>query len=148
MGQLNLPDSSRIYVDTVVLIYAVEQAQIYGSLLAELWAKRQAGNLAIFTSELTLMELLVIPIRNSHTFLIEAYERLLRSPQIQLLPIDQLILREAARLRAIMPSLRTPDAIHVATAMTSGCSQFLTNDRRLRIISDLPVVILDEVLES
>jgi hypothetical protein len=38
MGQLNLPDSSRIYIDTVVVIYAVEQAPVYGSLLADLWA--------------------------------------------------------------------------------------------------------------
>ncbi|MEQ9235111.1 type II toxin-antitoxin system VapC family toxin [Coleofasciculus sp. E2-BRE-01] len=148
MGQLNLPDSSRIYIDTVVMIYAVEQASVYGSLLADLWAKVQAGNLEVLTSELTLMEVLVIPIRNSDTFLTDAYKRLLRSPQIQLVSINQLILEKAARLRAITPSLRTPDSIHIATAITSGCNQFLTNDQRLRIIPDLPVVILDEVLSS
>lgn len=148
MGQLNLPDSSRIYIDTVVMIYAVEQASVYGSLLAHLWAKVQAGNLDVLTSELTLMEVLVIPIRNSDTFLTDAYKRLLRSPQIQLVSINQLILEKAARLRAVTPSLRTPDAIHIATAITSGCNQFLTNDQRLQIIPDLPVVILDEVLSS
>ena len=148
MGQLNLPDFARIYIDTVVLIYVVEQAPVYGSLLAALWTKLQAGNLEVFTSELIVMETLVIPIRNSDTFLIDAYEQLLRSPQIQLIPVNQNILREAARLRAVTPSLRTPDAIHVATAMTSECSQFLTNDRRLRIMPDLPVVILDELLTS
>lgn len=148
MGQLNLPDSSRIYIDTVVVIYAVEQAPVYGSLLADLWAKVQAGNLEVLTSELTFMEVLVIPIRNSDTFLTDAYKRLLRSPQIKLVPINQLILEKAARLRAVTPSLRTPDAIHIATAITSGCNPFLTNDQRLRIIPDLPVVILDEVLSS
>lgn len=148
MGQLNLPELARIYIDTVVLVYAVEQAPVYGSLLADLWAKLEAGNIQVFTSELILMEALVIPIRNSDTFLIDAYERLLRSPQITLVPIDRLILREAARLRAVMATLRTPDAIHAATAITSECSQFLTNDRRLRTIPDLPVVILDEVLTS
>ncbi|NES25651.1 MAG: type II toxin-antitoxin system VapC family toxin [Symploca sp. SIO3E6] len=116
--------------------------------MGALWAKLQAGNIEVLTSELTLMEVLVIPIRNSDTFLTDAYERLLQSPQIQLVSIEPLILREAARLRAVTPSLRTPDAIHVATAMTSECSQFLTNDQRLRIIPDLPVVILDEVLTS
>ena len=29
MGQLNLPDFARIYIDTVVLIYVVEQAPVY-----------------------------------------------------------------------------------------------------------------------
>ncbi|MBX9257525.1 PIN domain-containing protein [Desmonostoc muscorum CCALA 125] len=67
---------------------------------------------------------------------------------MQLIPISQTILREAASLRASTPSLRTPDAIHIATATTSGCTQFLTNARQLRTATNLPVVILDEVLTS
>ena len=89
-----------------------------------------------------------MPIRNSDTFLVNAYERLLRSPQMQLRPISQTVLREAARLRAITPTLRTPDAIHAATAIASGCTQLLTNDRQLQTIANLPVVILDEVLAA
>ncbi len=148
MGQLAFPDSAHVYIDTVTVIYAVEQTPTYGVLLNPLWNNLQAGNLEVFTSELTLMETLVVPLRNSDTFLIDAYERLLRSPQMQLIPISQTVLREAARLRAITPSLRTPDAIHAATAISSGCTQFLTNDRQLRIVTGLPVVILDEVLAS
>jgi predicted nucleic acid-binding protein len=148
MGQLTLANADRIYIDTVTVIYAVEQSPTYGVLLNPLWHSLQVGNLEILTSELTLMETLIMPIRNSDTFLVDAYERLLRSPQIQLIPISQTVLREAARLRATMPSLRTPDAIHAATAMTSGCTQFLTNDRQLRAVTGLSVVILDEVLTS
>ena len=148
MGQLALPDSAHVYIDTVVAIYAIEQTPTYGVLLNSLWNSLQAGNIEVFTSELTLMETLVVPIRNSDTFLIDAYEQLLRSPQMQLIPISQTVLREAARLRAITPSLRTPDAIHAATATTSGCTQFLTNDRQLRTVANLLVVILDEVLAS
>jgi predicted nucleic acid-binding protein len=148
MGQLILPNAARVYVDTVTVIYAVEQTPTYGVLLNPLWNSLQARTLEVFSSELTLMETLVVPLRNSDTFLVDAYERLLRSPQMQLIPISQTILREAARLRASTPSLRTPDAIHIATATTSGCTQFLTNDRQLRTVTNLPVVILDEVLTS
>jgi predicted nucleic acid-binding protein len=148
MGQLNLPDSARVYIDTVVVIYAIEQAPVYGALLANLWHKLQAGNIEVLTSELTLMETLILPMRNSDMFLIDAYERLLRSPQMQLIPINQTVLREAARLRATTTSLRTPDAIHTATAIISGCTQFLTNDQRLRTVPGLPVVVIDEVLTS
>lgn len=148
MGQLTLPNAARIYIDTVTVIYAVEQTPTYGVLLNPLWNSLQAENLEVLTSELTLMETLVVPMRNSDTFLVDAYERLLRSPQMQLLPISQTVLREAAGLRATTPSLRTPDAIHIASATTSGCTQFLTNDRQLRVITGLPVVILDEVLTS
>ncbi len=156
MGQLILPNADRVYVDTVTVIYAVEQTPTYGVLLNPLWHSLQARTLEVFSSELTLMETLVVPLRNSDTFLVDVYERLLRSrsvseresPQMQLIPISQTILREAARLPASTPSLRTPDAIHIATATISGCTQFLTNDRQLRTATNLPVVILDEVLTS
>ena len=148
MGQLALPDSAYVYIDTVTVIYAVEQTPTYGVLLNLLWNSLQAGNLEVFTSELTLMETLVVPMRNSDTFLIDAYEQLLLSPQMQLIPISQIVLKEAAKLRATTPSLKTPDAIHAATAITSGCTQFLTNDRQLRTVANLPVVVLDEVLAS
>jgi predicted nucleic acid-binding protein len=148
MGQLTLPNAARIYIDTVTVIYAVEQAPTYGVLLNSLWNNLQVGNLEVFSSELTLMETLVVPIRNSDTFLVDAYERLLQSPQMQLIPISQIILREAARLRAVTPALRTPDAIHSTAAIAAGCTQFLTNDRQLRTVIGLPVVILDEVLTS
>ncbi|MBD2773651.1 type II toxin-antitoxin system VapC family toxin [Iningainema tapete] len=148
MGQLNLPDSARIYIDTLVVIYTIEVNPNYWQLVQPLWQKFQAGQIELITSELTLMESLVIPFRQSNANLIDTYEQLLLSSVLQLIPINQIILREAARLRAITPSLKTPDAIHAATAITSGCTQFITNDRQLRTVANLPVVILDEVLAS
>jgi len=148
MGQLNLPDSARIYIDTSVVIYTIEVNPNYWQLLQPLWQKFQTEEIELFTSELTLMESLVLPFRQSNVNLIDTYEQLLLSAVMQLIPISQTILREAARLRAIMSSLRTPDAIHAATAIASSCTQFLTNDRQLRIVPGLPVVVLDEVLAS
>jgi len=43
MGQLVLPSSSRIYIDTPVAIYSVEWNPNYYSLLEPLWLKLQAG---------------------------------------------------------------------------------------------------------
>lgn len=74
MGQLILPNAARVYVDTVTVIYAVEQTPTYGVLLNPLWNSLQARTLEVFSSELTLMETLVVPLRNSDTFLVDAYE--------------------------------------------------------------------------
>lgn len=148
MGQLSLPDSAKIYIDTVIVIYTIEVNPNYWQLLQPLWQKFQSGQIELITSELTLMESLVVPFRQGNTNLIDTYDQLLLSSGIQLIPINQTIIREAAQLRGSTTSLRTPDAIHVATAMISGCSQFLTNDQRLRAVPGLPILILDEVLTS
>ena len=50
-----------------------------------------------------------------------------------------------ANLRAAT-GLKTPDAIHGATAVASGCTLLLSNDGDFRKLSALPVVILDDVL--
>jgi predicted nucleic acid-binding protein len=65
-----------------------------------------------------------------------------------LLPITQDVLREAARLRALHTPLKSPDAIHAATALVHGCALFLTNDLGFRSITGLPLAILDEVIAA
>ena len=146
MGQLNIPSSAVVYVDTPIVIYSVEFNPDYWQLLQPLWAKLQANEISIVSSELTLMECLVVPLRNGNTLLIDTYEQLLSS-QISLVPISQTILKNAAQLRATT-SLRTPDAIHAATALSQGCTLFLTNDSGFRNVLNLSVVILSEVLAS
>jgi predicted nucleic acid-binding protein len=144
---LMLPSSSRIYIDTAVVIYSVEWNPDYYSLLQPLWLKYQTGEIELISSELILMEALILPLRNADTFVLNAYEQLLLSGEMRLIPISQSILRQAANLRATT-SLKTPDAIHAATAFSANCNQFLTNDKGFRNIPDLPTVILSEVLGS
>lgn len=93
------------------------------------------------------METLIVPLRDADTALIDAYEQLLLSPAIQLEPISQEILREAARLRATT-SLKTPDAIYAASALSRGCTMFLTNDRQFHTVTGLPVAVLREILAA
>ncbi|MEG3920879.1 PIN domain-containing protein [Microcoleus sp. T3_A4] len=147
MGQLNLPSSATIYLDTQVIIYTVEANQNYYSVLLPLWLKFQAGEIELMTSELTLLETLVFPLKNANTILVSDYEQLLLSSDIQLVPITQSVLRTAANLRA-NTNLKTPDAIHAATAITEGCTLFLTNDNGFRNVPNLSVVILSDVLAS
>lgn len=147
MGTLNILTSSLVYLDTSPVIYSVEKFPEYVPLLAPLWLKLQTGEIEIVSSELILMETLVLPLRNSNSILINAYEQLLISSEMRLIPISQSILRQAANLRATT-SLKTPDAIHAATALSINCNQFITNDKGFRNIPGLPVVILSEVLAS
>ncbi|MBC7527815.1 MAG: PIN domain-containing protein, partial [Chthonomonadaceae bacterium] len=65
-----------------------------------------------------------------------------------LLPITKDVLREAARLRATISGLKTPDAIHAATALLNQCRLFITNDRGFLRVPGLNTAILDDVLAA
>ena len=93
------------------------------------------------------METLTGPLRDNNQQLLQDYERFLFQSGMVLVPISQNLLKEAAQLRATT-NLRTPDAIHVATALDTESTLFLTNDRRIRQIPNLSVIVLQDVLES
>jgi predicted nucleic acid-binding protein len=129
MGQLNIPDAAIVYVDTSIVIYTVENHPSYWQLLQPLWSKLRNREVQIFSSELLIMETLTGPLRDNNQQLLQDYERFLFQSGMVLVPISQNLLKEAAQLRATT-NLRTPDAIHLATALDTGSTVFITNDRR------------------
>jgi predicted nucleic acid-binding protein len=145
MGALTLPASGLVYVDTMIVIYTVERFPVYSALLLPLWLAAQARSIQVVTSELTLMESLVGPLKTGNTTLTSAFEQMLLGADTQMLPITQPILRETARLRATV-KLRTPDALHAATARQAGSSLFVTNDYGYRQVAGLQLAILDDLL--
>ncbi len=148
MGSLTLPSSGAVYADTSLFIYSIEGVLPYAPLLAPLWAAASAGTIEVVSSELTLMEALVGPYKRNDTALAADYEAVLRQGGVRAVPISETVLRAAAGLRAATPSLRTPDAIHAATASLNACKLFLTNDTGFKRLSGLNVLILDEVLAT
>jgi len=91
---------------------------------------------------LTLLEVLVIPYRSCDHVLAGRYETLLtRSRGIRLAEISRDVLRAAAQLRAAT-GVKTPDSIQSVSALTAGCTAFLTNDRGLPRITGIRVLQL------
>lgn len=80
---------------------------------------------------------LVAPIRDHDTALIAAYDELFESLVVAV-PIDRRILVRAAQLRADTTRLRTPDAIHLATAERLDAEVFVTGDAG--IVVNAPMV--------
>ena len=146
MGQLNIPANSIVYVDTAIIIYSMERFPNYFPLLEPMWRQSQTSEIQVITSELTLLETLVMPLRNGNTGLIDCYERMLLSSEISLISINQTILKQAANLRSTT-NLKTPDAIHAATAINQNCKIFLTNDAGLRNIPLPSVIVLKDLLD-
>ena len=107
MGQLNFPPSARVYLDTAPIIYSVEKHADYRQLLVPMWQWLQAGKIEVVTSELTLLETLVQPLKQNNRTLVSAYETLLNHTEIELFPITLDVLRESAVLRAV-ENFKTP----------------------------------------
>ncbi|MDA8405859.1 MAG: PIN domain-containing protein [Deltaproteobacteria bacterium] len=145
MGIMDVIKGERIYLDTNIIIYAMEGYPEYVSSLASLFAAIDEGKLVAVTSELTLAESLVKPMMDDNVRLQNIYmEALQSSDALYIIPVNRQILIEAARLRAKSYTLNLPDAIHLATAHVHQCASFLTNDKRLRSLSEFYIVILSE----
>jgi predicted nucleic acid-binding protein len=148
MGSLALPASGSVYVDTSIIIYSVETHAVYWPSLKSLWEEAKSNRIVVVSSELAILETLVGPLARNDAALIAAYERLFLASELRLLPITRPTLLEGARLRVRLPSLRTPDALHAATAILAGCAMFLTNDEGFRRVGGLPCTVLRDIIGS
>jgi predicted nucleic acid-binding protein len=98
------------------------------------------------TSELTLAELLVKPYRDQDLAQPAQYKKAIANRQnFFIVPILRDLLIDAAEVRA-NTQLKLPDAIHAATALRTDCTTFITNDRQLKKLTHIPVVLLSEVI--
>lgn len=115
----------RAYLDSCVVMYAVESHIGFGPRVTALL--RQHRDYTFCVSDLVRLECSVLPLRNNDTSLIQEFARFLQTfATLDILPA---VYDLAARLRA-EHNLRTPDALHYATAMHHGCGEFWTNDTR------------------
>ena len=76
-----------------------------------------------------------------------AFRNLLLNTHFTLVPISRPILEHAAGLR-VASSIKTPDSIHAATALSARCTSFLTNDKAFSRVADLYVQVLDSILAA
>lgn len=132
----------RVYLDTNFFIRLVEGAS---DRLDRVVDMADAGTIELVTSELTIAELLVVPLRLGKTDLVETYEALLSGDGfIGVLPITRDLLRRSATIRATIGN-KGMDAIHVATAASTGCSVFLSSDAGIRVPPRMNLVTLEAI---
>lgn len=132
-----------VALDSSIFIYLLEQHPRYLPLLRPLFIEVDRGGVQAVTSALTLLETLVVPYRAGNRELAAKYEAILTNGRgLTLAMIDLPVVRLAAEIRA-STSVRTADAVHLATALLAGCTTFLTNDRRLPALGGLQALQLE-----
>jgi len=135
-----------VALDTCVFIYFIEDHARFAGPLAELFEAIDGGRIGAVTSGITLLEVLVQPLRQGDAALADEYESLLtRGRGLMLRALDHSLLRAAAQLRAVT-GVGAPDALQLAAGLASRCTAFVTNDRRLPELAGMKVLQLDDVV--
>lgn len=131
----------KLFVDTSPFIYLVESHESYAKQIQDFFLNSIARNDQLFTSVITWMEFSVMPQKTERLDLIEKYQDLLNGLGIPLIEITQIIANRAAILRSKYDFLKAMDALQLAV----GCSQFITNDIKLSKISEIQIMMLDQI---
>ncbi len=89
--------------------------------------------------------MLVKPLKTGEIKLAETYKHILTTAQlIEVVDVTSAIAVKAAELRAKY-NLHTPDAIQIATAIENNITYFVTNDIKLKPVTELNIVTLTEI---
>lgn len=122
-------------LDTQLFIYFLERHPIYFSLVQDIFTRIEKGEVQAAASSLAFTEIFVPAYRHKMLSQVTEVFRLLTNfPNLRFTDISPCIAQEAARIRADY-NLRTPDALHVASALDVQADVFVTNDHGLQSVS-------------
>jgi len=120
---------SRIFWDTDLFIYLFEGSGRFSTQVMALRNRMLTRGDELFTSAITLGEILVKPIQNGDAKAVAYYQKLITTTAA-VIPFEEKAALVYARLRADR-LLRPPDTIQLACAATAGVDLFITNDIHL-----------------
>ena len=117
----------KIFLDACIFIYIIEKHPIYADKIEVLMNGINDGIFCF--SSLVRLECLVMPLRTNDIQLQKLYKTFFDAQNFLAMPPD--VYDRAAQLRADSLGLKTPDALHIATAQYHSCNELWTNDNRL-----------------
>ncbi len=133
-----------VALDTNIFILAYNKKSPSGEKAQGLLDKILHSGDQIFISVLVFEEFLVKIYKKGLEKNLADYENFLTAGGlITVVDVTRQIARAAAKIRADYPSVRAPDAIHLASAIDSNAKIFYTTDKRLpKKIGKLEIVSL------
>jgi len=121
---------SRIYWDTMLFIYWLEDHPEYARRVDAIRSRMEHRHDQLITGAFTFGEVLAGAYRKGTPQLAEETRRLLRNTVAEVVPFTLDTADYYARIRG-MPGITPADAIHLASAAQAGTDLFLTNDKSL-----------------
>ncbi len=138
----------RVGLDSAIFIYYAEAHEVFGPPAREIFKLAESGIITLYASTLILTEVLTGYRRSADFASEDTFWNIISAigPILSIEPLTIEIADRAASLRASY-ALRTPDAIHLATALTVNAEVYITNDRKLRIVKEIPVLALSDFVK-
>jgi predicted nucleic acid-binding protein len=140
-----LQNITHLFLDTAPVIYYVEKNPQYFAIVEFVFDQIDSGSITAVTSPVTLAECLVLPYRLGIANLQQDFlDLIVHGNNTVFVNIDREIGRQAAELRARY-NITLPDALQIASALVAGSQRFLTNDTTLKRVTELNILVLDEL---
>ena len=128
------------YLDACCFIYLVEGEPAWQQSVKD--TLEAFGPSAVFvTSELSRLECRTKPMRDNNPALLARYDALFAATRMEIVPLSTAVVDRATELRAKY-GFKSPDALHLAAAIESGASVFVTGDDKLERCGELKMEIL------
>lgn len=121
---------SRIYWDTMLFIYWLEDHPQFAKGVNAIHSRMQERQDQLLTGAFTFGEVLAGAYRKRAAQVADESRRLLRDVVSEVIPFTLETADHYARIRGTL-GLPPADAIHLASAAQAGTDLFLTNDKRL-----------------
>jgi uncharacterized protein len=121
---------SRVYWDTMLFIYWVEDNSRYAERVLQLLENMKVRRDQLCTSAFTVGEVLTGPVKFGSPQIADKIRDIFQSPLVEVLPYTLETAEFYAEIRATH-TVSAADAIHLACAAQAGADLFLTSDKRL-----------------
>ena len=133
-------------LDTAPLIYFIEDVTPYADLLNPVFDRLESRALGAVTSTITLAEILTKPLVDKNFTLVDEIKFTIRAfSTLSMVAIDEKLAEAAALIRA-RHAIRLPDALQIAVAIQGEATLFITNDKRLKKVDGVEVLVLADYL--
>lgn len=144
-----MTDFKKAFIDTAPFIYFIEKDNNnpqYHEKVKVFLKNGYNHDKKFVSSVITMEEYFVFPYRNKTYLLIDMFNRLVATTDMEIVEINQEIAKKAAQIRAEYKGFKAMDALQLAAACLSKCDLFLTNDKQLKQFKEIKCLMVEELV--
>lgn len=130
---------SRVYLDACAIIYLIEGAHPVQQAVRRKLSQCHAT--ALITSRLSRLECRVLPLKNNDTALLSTYDSFFSKVGMSISELTASVIERATEIR-VSYGFKTPDALHLASAIEEKADFFITGDSKLARCKEIRVEVV------